>query len=186
MQLENQESPPQNSTTNSVSAAAGTNLRRWGLVLLWMLLLAGVLRSDPLLQKVIGANNSICGVWGCGPPINSILVWQGFIALAIVPTAVIAAKKFPITARRWGRVVLAVTLAGAAIFLLVNTVQWYQSTSAFAREFLVRRVLFAMVSFTDAPVIPAVLAATVYWWLSRSQMQSNQSRMTTCDPSPNS
>lgn len=167
MPLENQESPPQSSTTPSTPVATGANAWRWGLLLLWTLLLAGVLHSEPLLQKVLGANHSICGVWGCGPPITSLLAWHGFVAAAIVPSAVIAAKRSPITARRWGRVVLAATLAGAAGFLLMNTVQWYQSTSEFARGFLLQRVLFATVSFTDAPVVPAILAATGYWWLGR-------------------
>jgi hypothetical protein len=159
-----------------VQLRQASNVRRPGWLLIWMLLLGGLLRSEPLWQQVFGAEHSICGVWGCGPPISSLLVWQGSIAVLLIPAAVIMATQFPLLAWRWGKTVLTVTLAAAGLFLLINTVNWWQGTSALARGFVIRRILFATVSFTDTPVVPCGIAAAVFWWLGRKRPDVNAVR----------
>ena len=47
-----------------VQLRQASNVRRPGWLLIWMLLLGGLLRSEPLWQQVFGAEHSICGVWG--------------------------------------------------------------------------------------------------------------------------
>ena len=76
-------------------------LRRHRVLLLmttWGVVIAGILRAEPLLAALFGSGHSICGVWGCGPPLSSLLVWHGFIAALTIPAAVWTAVCSPVHA----------------------------------------------------------------------------------------
>lgn len=149
----------------STEPAAPSSIRRLVGLLAWMLVLGGILHAEPALQNLLGTGHSICGVWGCGPPTSSLLVWQAFIAAVLIPSAILASISSPLSAGKYGKVVFALITTAAVMFVLINTANWYQSASETAQTYLFRRMLFATVSFTDAPVVPAVAAAAIYWKL---------------------
>ena len=155
---------PPETALRTGTGATGTTLV---VVLVWLTGLVGILHAEPAFGKIFGSGHSICGVWGCGPPLSSLLVWHAFVGMVAIPAAVVTAVKFPAEARRWGTSALAVTLATAAVFVFINTANWWQGASAFARGFVLQRSLFSLVAFTDAPIIPCGAAVGVYWWLGR-------------------
>ena len=133
----------------------------------WGLLIAGILRAEPAAGALSGSGHSICGPWGCGPPLSSLIVWHTFIAAVVVPASVWAAFRYPAFAAAAYRPVVAVVFGACLLFVVVNTALWWQTASEFGRQFLFQRMLFAVVAFTDAPVIPAAVAATAYGLLGR-------------------
>ena len=151
------------------------------LLSLWAASVAVILHVEPLLAKISGDGHSICGAWGCGPPLSSLIVWHGFVASVAIPTAVLLAKRYPLLALKYGRLVASLIALFAATFVVANTGMWWRNASEFARGFLMQRVLFCTVAFTDAPVIPLVVAGVAYWACGRRSQTPTASVDSTSD-----
>lgn len=152
-----------------------TQTRIVRLVLLtgWGVLLIGLLNAEPVVARLIDSNHDICGLWGCGPPVSALIVWHSFIAAIGIPAVVGLAIAKPQWAQTSGRWMLGLTLLLIGLFVLINTGLWYESASSAARQFLVRRVLFATVAFVDAPVLPLIATAVVWWQMGRRRSATN-------------
>lgn len=142
------------------------------LVVAWLTSIVAVLRADPVLAAVVGSGHSICGPWGCGPPLSSLLVWHGFVTVLLVPSAIIAAKKRPDFAVRWAGPLMMVIGLAAATFVATNLSIWWNSANDAARGYIFHRALFSLVAFTDAPIVPATLTTAIYWWLGRQHRRN--------------
>ncbi len=137
------------------------------LVVVWLTSIVAVLRAEPVLAAAVGSGHSICGPWGCGPPLSSLLVWHSFVTILLVPPAIIAAKKRPDFAVHWAGLLMIVVGLAAATFAVTNLAMWWNSANDVARGYIVHRALFSLVAFTDAPIVPATLTAAIYWWMGR-------------------
>jgi hypothetical protein len=145
------------------------------LVTAWLTSILLVLRAEPVLAGVVGAGHSICGPWGCGPPVSSRLVWNGFITLLLVPPTIVAAKNRPDVAGDWAVTVVIVVGLTAAVFVSTNRAMWWNSANDTARGYVVQRALFSLVAFTDTPIVPLTLVAGTYWRMSRHHRQIKES-----------
>lgn len=130
----------------------------------WVATLLGILNAEPVVAMAVGSDHAVCGAWGCGPPLSSLIVWHSFVAGVVIPAAVVLAFAKPRVAyaTRWR--VPAVTILLTALFLLINTGLWYAAAQPNARPFILHRLLFATVAFPDAPVLP-LMASAGAWWL---------------------
>lgn len=128
----------------------------------WATAVLGILKSEPLLKRMIEERHSICGPWGCGPPLTTILVWNGFIASILIPTAILLGVK------RWGAGGKVLTLIALACvgWVTYDVASWNQGRAILDGSHLVQRALFSTVAFPDAPVVPSLISGLVYWWTS--------------------
>ncbi len=157
-----------------MSPSAHNKTVAWPLVVAWLTSIVAVLRAEPVLAAVVGSGHSICGPWGCGPPLSSLLVWHGFVAILLVPSAIIAAKNWPDFAVHRAKPLLLIVGLATATFLATNLAVWWHSSNDLAHGYVVHRALFSLVAFTDAPIIPSTLAAGIYWWMSRRYRRTKE------------
>lgn len=132
------------------------------LLFTWALAVAGILHAEPLLAQVVGDGHSVCGFWGCGPPLKSIIVWHGFVACVVVPAAAWLAHAYPVLSFRVGGAVLWTVVISACVFIAANTTLWWWTASPVARGFVLHRALFSTVAFSDVPVWPLLAAAIAF------------------------
>jgi hypothetical protein len=95
------------------------------LVAAWLTVILLVLRAESAISDVVGAGHSICGPWGCGPPLSSLLVWHGFVTILLVPSAIIAARNWPDVAVDWAPALALVVGLTAAVFMSTSLVTWW-------------------------------------------------------------
>jgi len=114
-------------------------------------------------------SHSICGVWGCGPPVQALIAMHGFwLVLLSLPVGLCC--RF-MTANRLLAVsvlALALGLAGIAGVVVWQAEYWLPNASELQREYFLERCLFAVGTMTDIPVIQMALAGLVgivtAWW----------------------
>lgn len=149
------------------------------LILLWTAAIVGILHAEPLFASVFGDGHSVCGPWGCGPPLKSLLVWHGFVAVLTIPAAAWLGTSFATSSSRAAKFVLVLALAAAATFVVTNTGMWWSTASASLRGYVFQRAVFSTVAFTDAPVWPLLSAAFTFHVSSRRSMRRSQQASTT-------
>jgi hypothetical protein len=141
------------------------------MVAAWLTPILVVLRAEPVLAEIVGAGHSICGPCGCGPPLNSLLVWHEFMTLPLVPPGITAAKNRPDVAVDWAVTMVVIVGLTAAIFVSTNLVMWWNSANDTARGNVIQRAMFSLVAFPDETIVPLTLAAGMYWRMSRHHRQ---------------
>lgn len=130
----------------------------WGLAsLFWLAGLEGALQLQRLPSALFGGHD-ICGPWGCGPPVPVLLACHGFWLVLIGPPAVLAAQHLT---KKWiWR--LGIGLATAGLCGLIGVAAWEAATwlpeaSAWQRQYVGQRYLFALVTFVDAPILQSLV-----------------------------
>jgi hypothetical protein len=113
--------------------------------------------------------HSVCGLWGCGPPLQALLAMHGFwLVLLSLPVGLCCGLLAP---RRLLAVsLLAVVLGTAGIAGVVawEAEHWLPIASELQRDYFLQRCLFAVGTMTDVPLVQFVLAGFVgsvcAWW----------------------
>lgn len=133
-------------------------------LLLWAAALYGVLQVG--LASDSGAHGhagvSICGPWGCGPPVRALVGWHGFwLVLVALPVGLLI-RWWPIARLKFvglGLTALGVLmLAGIGIY---EAVTWLPNIPDGEPAYFVQRCLFSVVTLTDIPVLPMTLSGIV-------------------------
>lgn len=113
--------------------------------------------------------HSVCGPWGCGPPLQALVAMHGFwLVLLSLPVGLCCRFVTP----RWlmGISLLAVVLgvAGIAGVVVWEAEHWLPQANELQREYFLQRCLFAVGTMTDVPLVQVVLAGLVgsacAWW----------------------
>ena len=149
-------------------------MARITLLLIWIAALYGVLRAGPYLGNL---GHGFCGPWGCGPPLEALLVYHGFW-LVLIGGLTTAAIRFcsAATLDVAGRTLTVVSLCG-----LLGLMAWeltYMSDTI--RPYAVQRCLFAVATLVDIPIVPAALAGIACWFASH---RKNAAHRRISDPS---
>ena len=136
----------------------------------WACGLYGILNAESVLAPVIGGEHSICGAWGCGPPVESLIVWHIAVCWVLIPAGRIAVRCCPVIRFNWVAMIAGLTLALLLIFVTVDTLNWWQTASSFGRQFVLRRVLFATVAYSDVPVASLAISVVAIWRMAGRRM----------------
>ncbi len=112
--------------------------------------------------------HSLCGIWGCGPPTNVLVGWHLFWCMVFIPMFLGGLRKLGGTCLlHLGQGLLATGLLTILGILGVDLVTWWPDANHLQRSYVVRRMLFSMVTTVEIPVLQVVLASHLYIVASR-------------------
>ncbi len=133
-------------------------------LLVWAAALYGALQIG--LASDHGAHGhdglSICGPWGCGPPVRALVGWHGFwLVLVALPVGLLI-RWWPVVRLKFvGLRLTAVGLLPLVGIGIYEAVTWLPNISVGEPTYFIQRCLFAVVTLTDVPVIPVTLSGIV-------------------------
>lgn len=131
---------------------------------IWLLSLFGCLKIHEL---DLDLGHSICGPWGCGPPIEALLGYHAFWLVLITPIAIaVGAYLNPISRRKVGLACLLVGVIMVAVVAGGDTFgYWKRSGSG---QHLVQRFFFAIATKVDLPMWQMIATGGLLAWVGAS------------------
>jgi len=141
---------------------------------IWLLGLWGSLKIHEL---DLNLGHSICGPWGCGPPVEALLGYHAFWLVLTFPVAIsIASYLSPSRRSKLGWLFLAVGIIGVVFVAGGNTVEYWKSSES--SKYLLQRFFFATVTKIDIPMIQAiVVGGSLIWFSAFSSKRSLKSNL---------
>lgn len=132
----------------------------WG-ISVWLVLQLQYLSSDSL--------HSICGPWGCGPPLPVLVACHGFWLVILGPPLLAGRCLWKPRRQLMVGITLALlgllTLAGFGIW---EATHWLQQVSEFQRHYFLQRWMFVVGTLVDVPIVETTLCGGVLaftsWW----------------------
>jgi len=122
----------------------------------WGAALFGVLQLYRLPDTT---GHSVCGPWGCGPPVQALLACHGFwLVLFSLPTGLLCRRLDAPVLRKAGLILLACGILGLAGIAVWEGTHWWPRASEFHRHYIVQRYLFVVVTLVDVPVVEITIA----------------------------
>ena len=102
---------------------------------------------------------SICGPWGCGPPMHALIGWHAFcLTLFVMPVGLLIQRLSIRVLRILG---LALTLSGLVALSgigIYEATTWLPKVAVAEQSHFIQRWMFALVTLTDIPVIPVTMS----------------------------
>jgi hypothetical protein len=135
---------------------AGTG---WGLAAYGALSLAG-------LEGDFG--HSLCGPWGCLPPVQALAAMHLFWAVVLVPPVAWALTRGrPRHLRLAGMLLFFGALTGIVVVAARDLLAWLPDAPPEFQAYWARRALYTVVLFSDVPLIQGLLAGAICWGVGR-------------------
>jgi len=162
-------------------------VRTIALLLTWAAALLAVLWLPPQSHGHLDTH-SICGPWGCGPPISSLVAIHGFWLLLLAPPAAVAAVRLPTRpVRTIGGWLLAIAVLAIAAVAMWQAVEWLPRFSAQEPTYYWRRVAFVLATLVDWPLLQAAFCGMMMLAVAWGRGFAGESVGNECDdPSPRS
>ena len=121
----------------------------WGFVFLGALSI-GHVRAD--------WGHSVCGPWGCGPPLQALVACHLSWLVVLIPlTALIQTRVTEGYQRLLGTVLITFGLAGVVGIIAYEFFTWWPSANEYHRRYLWQRLGFSIVTQIDLPVIESIV-----------------------------
>ena len=121
----------------------------WGFIFLATLSI-GQVRAD--------WGHSICGPWGCGPPLPALVACHLSWLVVLLPlTAIIQTRVDERFLRLLGALLMTFGLVGILGIIAYELFTWWPSATEFHRRYLWQRLGFAIVTQIDLPVIESII-----------------------------
>ena len=134
----------------------------WALVLLGSLMIA---------QAPGDWGHPICGPWGCGPPLQSLVACHLAWLVAILPPAVLLVRSVSVKqhARRWlGGLLVMSAIVGLCVVVGQQHAGWWQNASERQRPYFWHRCGFVAATSVDLPMVQCLAAGgLLLGWPSR-------------------
>lgn len=141
-------------------------VRTIALLLTWAAALLAVLWLPPQAHGHLDTH-SVCGPWGCGPPISSLVAIHGFWLLLLAPPAIVAALRLP--ARPVGIIggwLLAIAVLAIAAVATWQAVEWLPRFAEGEPTHYWRRVAFVLATLVDWPLLQAAFCGLAMIFIS--------------------
>lgn len=136
----------------------------WGLLLAaWVVTLRAVLSVSQLPGDW---GHSVCGAWGCGPPLQAIVGCHGsWIVFLAAPAALIVQWATPRRVASVGKALLLLGALGCLLVAAYEAVTWLPQVEAWRRAYYLQRILFVVATLVEVPIFAAMawgLALSVF------------------------
>ena len=127
----------------------------------WVLAAFGAL----MIAEIPGDfGESLCGVWGCLPPMQALVAMHLFWLVLLVPPAALAGLRLPrLAAIRLGVLLVLVGAAAAVVVVGLDVARWLSAMEPELHGFAGRHALYSLATHTDAPMMQAVVAGAIGW-----------------------
>lgn len=135
----------------------------WG-ISVWLVLQLQYLPSDSL--------HSICGPWGCGPPLPVLVACHGFWLVILGPPLVAGyCLCSPDLQLKVGVTLMSLGLLTLTGFGVWEATHWLPEVSDFQKQFFLQRWMFVVGTLVDVPIVETALCGGVLtfagWWRRR-------------------
>lgn len=154
---------------------------------IWLFALYGVLQIGHTsgLDAHAHGGVSICGPWGCGPPVEALIGWHGFLVLLVVPPVGLLIRFCSAGGLKW----LGIGLCASSLVMVIGVCAyqsqtWLPNIPDGQPSYFVRRCLFAIVTATDLPALPAALSGVAVFCGAVFKSQSSRHPVTPPANSP--
>ena len=117
---------------------------------------------------------SICGVWGCGPPTEALIGYHTFWMLLLLPLVVSLRRSWPERCQRIGWITL--SLASLVLLLQVGFDAISFARRSGSTHYLLERAGFTLATSVDLPVIPVLISAGTLLVLARFNRSHDAAR----------
>lgn len=140
----------------------------WG-ISVWLVLQLQYLPSDSL--------HSICGPWGCGPPLPVLVACHGFWLVILGPPLLAGCYLWN---PNW-QLKVGIMLASLGLLTLIGfgvweATHWLQQVSEFQKQYFLQRWMFVVGTLVDVPIVETTLCGVVLaftgWWRRRESRRS--------------
>lgn len=102
--------------------------------------------------------HSICGIWGCGPPLQALVACHLSWLLVLLPFGVWGRLS---CSERWlrylGCALLLMSLVAVSALAIHERLTWWRSATDFQREFFWERIQFSLATHVDLPIVQLLL-----------------------------
>ena len=155
----------------------------WG-ISVWLVLQLQYLPSDSL--------HSICGPWGCGPPLPVLVACHGFWLVILGPPLALGCWLWSPNRQLKVGIMLAslglLTLIGFGVW---EATHWLQQVSEFQKQYFLQRWMFVVGTLVDVPIVETALSgvalASTGWWRRReSRLRAGAKAVSVQNPEFNS
>ncbi len=105
--------------------------------------------------------HSICGPWGCGPPLQALAACHAaWLALLLPPAVILARRQWPTprAVARLGVLLVCAAIVALGVMLVRQRLEWWDAVQPGQRDFFWRRCGFVVATTIDIPVVQLLLA----------------------------
>lgn len=104
--------------------------------------------------------HSVCGAWGCGPPLQALVACHSSWLVVLLPIAVIVQKKVSAkTLRIWAAIALSLSLMSLLGVAAHEYLTWYARATEWQRPFYWWRVGFVVLTTVEVPLLQTLVLA---------------------------
>ncbi len=135
-------------------------------LVVWATALFAVLRIGTVTEQGAHAHNgiSVCGPWGCGPPVRALLGWHGFwLVLVVLPVGLLIRSWPAGRLKLFGAGLTAVGILALIGIGIYEAATWTPPYSGGEQSYFIQRYLSSVATLTDIPVVPVTLAGLAMW-----------------------
>ena len=102
------------------------------------------------------------------PPLQALVALHGLWALALLPFAVWAVRKWPTMRLEFvGCAVATLGLTGLAVLVGRELLTWYLAVTPAQQKYIAQRILYALGTNTDLPPVQVILGGIALWLAAR-------------------
>ncbi len=141
---------------------------KYGPWVAWGLVLWGVLQIGDL---PLSATHSICGPWGCGPPLPALIACHGAWLVILAPIAyLIPIRLSSFLSRIVGWSIMMIGMLGVLGVGLYESMTWLPAVDDSLQHYFVRRWAFSVITLTDVPMLQTIGLGGMFILLGREQV----------------
>lgn len=138
-------------------------LGRYGPWIAWGAALWGVLKIADL---PIAETHTLCGPWGCGPPLTALIACHAAWLVILAPIALLVPIRMMASHCRWiGWGLIAMGILSIVGIGAYETFTWLPAMPEAIKPYFARRWAFTLATWTDLPILQAILLGFVFVWL---------------------
>ncbi len=131
--------------------------------LLWGFVLWGATQIHHLPWS---ESHSVCGVWGCGPPLPALISFHAIWLVVLAPLGYFSYQVLsPKQLRQFGIVFMSGGTLGVLGLGAYQFFTWLPSVSEFAKPYFLNRWAFVVITLTDVPVLELTLLGAICYVL---------------------
>lgn len=136
-----------------------------GVVTCWGAAIFGVLQLHHLPLEPV---HSVCGPWGCLPPLQALAAYHGFwLVLLSLPAGLACRFLVPSALKKLGLLLVVCGVLGLAGIAIRQYFSWLPYNAIWRTQYCVQRYLYEVATLVDVPVVQGILSGVTCLLIAR-------------------